>query len=217
MANTILRGLGLGTSTQVSGSGASATTYDRSHPVVLDYFNRADAGTPGAARSGQSWSVASGAWSIVSNKIQPTGGGTAIIDAGSADFDVSALVNIAPGETAQAGVLGRSVADTSRIGLFVSGTGSNLNLYVKHGANNYIVQANNNRPELLNASGRNVLRLRGKGAAVTGWLNGTKVIDLTLSSADRTGLNVAGNTFVGMRSGSSTAYTFDDFAASLPV
>lgn len=211
MAQLILRGLGL----DVTAKPASSVA-ETSHAVVLDYFNRADAATPGAALSGQAWSPAAGAWAIESGRMRPTAPGTAVVDAGTSDFDVSATVFVPTGGAA-CGVLGRAVGDASRIGLFVASTDNSINLFVKHGATNYAASGNASRADLFKIGANNLLRLRGKGAQVTGWLNGVKVIEHTLSSADQAGLNVAGNTFVGVRSGGSTTYIFDSFAASIPV
>lgn len=70
-----------------------------SDPTVtaLDQFNRADSAvTLGTAATGQAWQAASGTWGILTNRaynVSGTGGGTAVVEAGSSDMTVQARIN----------------------------------------------------------------------------------------------------------------------------
>ena len=209
MAMLILRGLGLNTAS-ASGTATATATVPAGHPVLTDYFVRTD-GAIGTALSGQAWTAATGAWVIDGNQARASTGGTVIANAGTSDnLYVSAVFNLST-DAAAAGVLARAVGDTSRIGVFLEPSGL-LQTFVKYGATNATVTAIPAHPAY--KSGQpNIVGLHLKGDTVTSYLNGVKGGTYTLNATEAAGVNIAGNTNVGLRSGGSTLHKFDSFSA----
>ncbi|MEV4424053.1 hypothetical protein AB0K23_01490 [Streptomyces sp. NPDC049602] len=167
--------------------------------TFTDDFNRADSADLGAG-----WVQVSGFWAIASSQLSPgSDGGTIILRAaGPMDSsDHSAQVTIAATTAASHGVWCRGNSGISN-GYLWRNDGSSWDLFsVVSGTFNVIGSY------AAAAAPGDVAKLQVVGSTIKGFVNGVQRVSVTDTS-------VASGTSVGLRSTSSAAIRFDDFAAA---
>jgi hypothetical protein len=164
-----------------------------------DNFDRANNTDLGAA-----WAEVSGDWSIASNQLSPgAAGGTIILRAAgamaSADHYVQA--KIAATTAASHGIWGRGNSNISQ-GYLLRNDGSTWDLFAVVGGSFSAIGS-----YAAAAAPGDVVKLQIVGSTIKGYVNGVLRISVTDTA-------VTSGTSVGIRSESSSAIRFDDFAAA---
>jgi len=171
--------------------------------IAVDTFTRPDSATLDNAETGQSWQLLSGAFAVAGLKASASSTGTVVLDAGTANVDVQALIVPTSGA---AGIVVRAAnADTDRLAVQLDMTnGFRLNKTVGGTLTTLITV-----PQAFTAGVTYELRVVVNGDNIKGYLNGgtAPLIDHTLSSGDQTTFGAL--TRVGVRN--TGAATFDDF------
>lgn len=165
------------------------------HRLVYDDFRRPDASTLGTATTGQDWLIASGTYGIAGNRARVTLGGTALIEAGVKDMDVSAVIANPTVQTC--GIIVRAIDDGTRMGLFMDVHGS-AQLWIKYGTVNAYFAVGTAVGLRTSA---NIFRVRSVGDTVEGYVNGVRLINYTLTAEQSAALNTSSNTKAGIRCG----------------
>lgn len=164
-----------------------------------DDFNRADSTDLGAG-----WVEVSGDWSIVSNQLSPgAAGGTIILRAAGAmaSSDHSAQVTIAATTAASQGVWCRGNANITN-GYLWRNNGTSWDLFSVVGGSFTVIGT-----YATAAAPGDVAKVQAVGSTIKGYVNGLERVSVTDTG-------VATGTSVGIRSESSGALRFDDFAAA---
>jgi hypothetical protein len=169
----------------------------------FDDFYRAGAGSTTNLNTGQqfvsaTWSALSGTWGCVGNSgatlNTATANAVAVTDSGQADVVVECIVTLsATTNRANVGIVARAGDDSNYITLFAAlstGSGNNLWLYKKVGGS--YTQLGSQATNLFTQGGTYLLTLRCKTNQITGYLNGTKKIDVSDANA------LSANTAVGL-------------------
>ena len=163
-----------------------------------DDFNRANNTDLGA-----NWVEVSGDWSIVSNQLSPgAAGGTIILRAAGAmaSNDNYAQVTIAATTAASHGVWCRGNSNISQ-GYLWRNDGSSWNLFSVVGGSFTSIGS-----YAAAAAPGDVAKVQAVGSTITAYVNGVQRVSVTDT-------NVTTGTSVGLRSESTNAIRFDDFAA----
>lgn len=167
--------------------------------TFADDFNRADSTDLGAG-----WVQVSGFWSIASSQLSPgSDGGTIILRAaGPMDSsDHSAQVTIAATTAASHGVWCRGNSNISN-GYLWRNDGSSWDLFSVVSGTFSVIGS-----YAAAAAPGDVAKLQAVGSTIKGFVNGVQRVTVTDTA-------VASGTSVGLRSTSSAAIRFDDFAAA---
>ncbi|MEH0586258.1 hypothetical protein QA942_20060 [Streptomyces sp. B21-106] len=163
-----------------------------------DDFNRADSSNLGAG-----WVEVSGDWSIVSNQLSPgSAGGTIILRAAGAmaSDDNYAQVKITATTAASHGVWCRGNSNISS-GYLWRNDGSQWDLFSVVGGSFTVIDS-----YAASASVGDVAKVQAVGSTISAYVNGVQRVSLTNT-------HVTTGTSVGIRSESTSAIRFDDFAA----
>lgn len=166
---------------------------------ISDDFNRADSTDLGAG-----WVEVSGDWSIISNRLSPgAAGGTIILRAAGAmaSSDHYAQVTIAATTAASHGVWCRGNSNISQ-GYLWRNDGSNWTLFSVVGGSFSSIGT-----YAAAAAPGDVAKIQAVGSTITAYVNGVQRVSVTDT-------NVTTGTSVGLRSESTSAIRFDDFAAA---
>ena len=156
-------------------------------PYLLgDTVNRADAGAPGTATSGQAWAVDSGAVTVASRALTGTSG-VASITLPVQDVEVGATIATVPSAGFTALLAAKKTGATTDYVLFGANGPNNLAVAVRVGN---VTTEEFNLGRTLAAGDR--ITLRVSGGQATGALNGVQVFRVDVSG-------LAGFTGVGVR------------------
>ncbi|WP_416976701.1 hypothetical protein [Streptomyces sp. T028] len=164
-----------------------------------DDFNRADSSDLGA-----NWVEVSGDWSIVSNQLSPgAAGGTIILRASGAmaTSDNYAQATIAATTAASHGVWCRGNSNITS-GYLWRNDGTSWNLFSVVGGSFTSIGS-----YAAAAAPGDVAKVQAVGSTIKGYVNGVERVSVTDTG-------VATGTSVGIRSESTSAIRFDDFAAA---
>jgi hypothetical protein len=123
-------------------------------------------------------------------------GGTALIETGVAEQDVTVLLTWAGTNTP--GLVFLANSDADRWGLFLESANGNFSLFKSDGGSSTVVVPSTPSPAL-SAGQTYVVRAVVAGGIVYGFLNGKQMIQHTLSAADQT--KYGGFTKAGIRAG----------------
>lgn len=167
--------------------------------AFTDDFNRADSSSLGAG-----WVEVSGDWSIISNRLSSgSAGGTIILRAAGAmaSNDHYAQVTIAITTAASQGVWCRGNANISS-GYLWRNDGTSWDLFSVVGGSFSVIGSFAGA-----AANGDVAKVEAVGSTIKGFVNGAERVSVT-DTAVTTG------TSVGLRSESTSALRFDDFAAA---
>ena len=167
--------------------------------AFTDDFNRADSTNLGAG-----WVEVSGDWSIVSNQLSPGSDGGTIILRAAGPMDSSdnfAQVTIAATTAASHGVWCRGNATISS-GYLWRNDGTSWDLFSVVSSTFTAIGS-----YAAAAAPGDVARVQAVGSTIKGYVNGVERVSVTDTA-------VATGTSVGIRSISSSAIRFDDFAAA---
>lgn len=165
-----------------------------------DDFNRADSTDLGAG-----WVEVSGDWSIVSNRLSPgAAGGTIVLRAAGAmaTSDNYAQVTIAVAATASQGVWCRGDS-TLTSGYLLRNNGTNWTLFKVVSSTFTAIGT----AYVAAAVSGDIAKVQAVGSTIKGFVNGIERISVT-------DIAVTSGTSVGIRSDSTSALRYDDFAAA---
>jgi lysophospholipase L1-like esterase len=162
--------------------------------MLSDSYTR-PAGAPVAAEypAGAAYTTLSGTWAITGNKLGLTAGGSIAVEAGIADVDITAVIELGAG-TPTPGVLFRVSDDSNRLGFFLNpSTGSVQIFRMDAGVNTALTSSAFTFDRTYY-----VMRVIARGALINCYVNGVKVATHTLSAANQTKFGAF--TKVGFRS-----------------
>jgi lysophospholipase L1-like esterase len=162
--------------------------------MLSDAYTR-PAGAPVAAEypAGATYTTLSGTWAITANKLRPTAGGSIAVEAGIADVDVTAVIELGASNPTP-GVLFRVSDDSNRLGFFLNpSTGSVQIFRMDAGVNTALTS-----PAFTFNRTYYVMRVIARGSLINCYVNGVKVATHTLSAGDQTKFGAF--TKVGFRS-----------------
>lgn len=178
----------------------------RPKSVVADTFTRAN-GPTGISETGQPWTPVSGSFQISSNQMALVSAGTNLIEAGTADFDLSADIYHPGDESFLAGLVFWAKDNDNRMGIFIdAGSSQRVTVYSTIGGSNTL---NLEAPVAL-SSGWHNLRVVARSGNLYIYLDNNFLQEYTPSATYYDALGQ--NTKVGVRCGATvTSMRWDNF------
>lgn len=162
--------------------------------TVLDTFIR-----PNVSPAGAPWEVfGSAVPAIVDNTLRITTGGTVMRESGLSNLWAETFVTLpAPASAGLPGLVFRGSNDSNRMGVFLNASSGVFQLYrTLSGSTAVAQQVSHAFP-----AGEYAVQVRAEGDRVLAFINGVKMIDYTMTTAEMTGLG--GLTKIGFRNGTT--------------
>lgn len=180
------------------------------HWIIRDTFARPSATSLGTATSGQTWTTSNGTWSVSGGVLTCNSAGTTLIDATTADVDVSVETKLAAGSNSF--LIFRGDSDANRMSVGLMQTEGEIRLYKTLSSSGTVLET---VPMILTANQWYQVRVLAIGSVVYCYINGTRVFGHSMAGGDYT--TFSPYTKVGVRNTGTVGVQWDNFSVRTAV